>query len=80
MNNLEKLYSLNIQDITSITIRTVGLLDTFGKMLLDIILQSKDNKSTELITIEFISPVPVDAITKWLTTNNLLDITTLYKF
>lgn len=76
INDLKnKLNNIEISNISKITIRTIGLLDTFGKMIIDI--QYKDNTNQH---IEIISPVPTNIITNWLDTNKLLDKTILYKF
>lgn len=64
-----------VSEIKSIVIRTVGLIDMFGKMLLDITYLDDTTK-----TIEIVSPVPTDIISKWLDTNNLLDKTIMYEF
>lgn len=66
---------VNISDIKSILIRTVGLLDIFGKLIIDIT-YNDDSKQT----IEVLSPVPTQTIAEWLDTNKLLDKTQMYKF
>lgn len=71
----EKLNEVNISNITSIVIRTVGLIDIFGKMIIDIY----HNNDIEQ-TIELHSPVPTKIITEWLDTNKLLDKTVMYEF
>jgi len=70
-----KLYSIDLTDIKEVQIRTIGLLDVFGKMIIDV---SYNNGAEN--SIEIISPVPVDIVKDWLNKNNLLDKTVLYKF
>lgn len=70
-----KLNNINVDNIKDIQIRKIGLLDVFGKLVIDVSYLD-DSKQR----IEVLSPVPVDVITKWLEVNNLLDITTLYEF
>ncbi len=70
-----KLNNINVDNIKDIQIRKIGLLDVFGKLVIDVSYLG-DSKQR----IEVLSPVPVDVITKWLEVNNLLDITTLYEF
>lgn len=53
---------------------SIGLLDIFGKLNIEIQID------TQMEEIEFISPVPVKEILKWLEENNLLDKATLIKF
>ncbi len=72
---VNKLHNINTTNISYIQIRTIGLLDVFGKMLIDI---SYNDDTTECITL--ISPVPINVITEWLERNNLFDKTKLYKF
>ena len=67
--------AVKVEQIKSIQLRTVGLLDVFGKIIIDIEYIDDSKQS-----IEIQSPVPVDIITKWLDTNALLDKTVLYKF
>lgn len=70
-----KLNNINVDNIKDIQIRKIGLLDVFGKLVIDVSYLD-DSKQR----IEVLSPVPVDVITRWLEVNNLLDITTLYEF
>lgn len=70
-----KLNNINVDNIKDIQIRKIGLLDVFGKLVIDVSYLD-DSKQR----IEVLSPVPVDVITKWLEVKNLLDITTLYEF
>ena len=69
------LNEVNIANIKSIVIRTVGLIDVFGKMIIDIEYNDDSNQS-----IEILSPVPTVTVTEWLDTNTLLDKTVLYEF
>lgn len=71
----DRLNSLNVKNIKTIQIRKIGLLDVFGKLVIDVsyLDDSKDS-------IEVISPVPTEVITNWLEINNLLNLTTLYEF
>ena len=66
---------VNIANIKSIVIRTVGLIDVFGKMIIDIEYNDDSKQS-----IEILSPVPIVTVTEWLDTNTLLDKTVLYEF
>ena len=70
-----KLQNLSIKDIKEIQIRTIGLIDVFGKMIIDVSYTNNKSKS-----IEILSPIPVDVIKDWLDKNNLLNKTILYKF
>lgn len=77
MTNIDKLNQLNQLDITKITeikMISIGLLDVFGKLCIEIQI---DNNNVE---IEFLSPVPKQEILKWLEENNLLDKATLIQF
>lgn len=74
-NLQEILDEINISEIKSIVIRTVGLIDVFGKMIIDIEYNDDSNQS-----IEILSPVPTVTVTEWLDTNTLLDKTVLYEF
>lgn len=71
----KKLNNINVTNIKTIQIRKIGLLDVFGKLIIDVSYLDGSKES-----IEVISPVPTDVITHWLEVNNLLDITTLYEF
>lgn len=72
---LKQLNNIDTTNITNINITSIGLLDCFGKLILDIVLQDG-----VVYEFEFISPVPVDEITDWLKNNNLLDKAQLLKF
>lgn len=77
MNNedkLNQLYQLDSTKISEIKMTSIGLLDIFGKLNIEIQID------TQIEEIEFISPVPVKEILKWLEENNLLDKATLIKF
>lgn len=77
MNNedkLNQLYQLDNTKISEIKMTSIGLLDIFGKLNIEIQID------TQMEEIEFISPVPVKEILKWLEENNLLDKATLIKF
>ena len=69
------LTKIDTSGIQSIIIRTIGLIDVFGKMIINI----KYTNSKEQ-NIEILSPVPVNIITEWLETNNLLEKSVMYKF
>lgn len=73
LNN--KLRNIDTQNIQTIQLRKVGLLDVFGKILIDI--KFKDNT---VLNLEVHSPVDTNILTNWLDTEKLLDITTLYEF
>ena len=77
MNNedkLNQLYQLDSTKISEIKMTSIGLLDIFGKLNIEIQID------TQMEEIEFISPVPVKEILKWLEENNLLDTAILIKF
>ena len=77
MNNedkLNQLYQLDSTKISEIKMTSIGLLDIFGKLNIEIQID------TQMEEIEFISPVLVKEILKWLEENNLLDKATLIKF
>lgn len=63
------------KNIKSIEIRTIGLLDVFGKIEIDIIF--KNNSKKHLIGI---SPVDTTQIQEWLKKDNLFEKAKLYKF
>lgn len=76
MNNekLNQLKQLDINKISEIKMTSIGLLDVFGKLNIELQIEDKIEE------IEFISPVPIKEILKWLEENNLLDKATLIKF
>lgn len=63
------------KNIKEITIRKVGLLDVFGKILIDIKFNNNSEKH-----LEGISPVDTNAIKKWLEKDNLYEKAKLYEF
>lgn len=72
---MKELKAINTKDIIDIEMTSIGILDTFGKLVIQVYM--KDNTRTE---VTFLSPVPIKEITKWLEENNLLDISTLIKY
>lgn len=66
---------LDNKNIKSIEIRTIGLLDVFGKIEIDITF--KNNFQKYLLGI---SPVQTQDIKKWLEKDNLYEKAKLYKF
>lgn len=66
---------LDNQNIKSIEIRTIGLLDMFGKIEIDIIF--KNNSKKHLVGI---SPVDTTQIQEWLKKDNLYEKAKMYKF
>jgi hypothetical protein len=78
MNNteeLKQLYKIDVDKVTKINMTSLGILDTFGKLVVSLYME--DNVTEELT---FISPVPVKDITNWLKENNLIDQTTLREY
>lgn len=71
---LKQLKQLDVDKITEIKMTSIGLLDIFGKLNIEI------QTDTQIEEIEFISPVPIEEISEWLEKNNLLDKATLLKF
>ena len=63
------------KNIKEITIRKVGLLDVFGKVLIDIKFNNNSEKH-----LEGISPVNTNTIKKWLERDNLYEKAKLYEF
>lgn len=72
LNNLYKLNNTQIQDIN---ITSVGLLDSFGKLIIQI--NMKDGKTK---VFEMLSPVPTELFVKWLKETNLVDKATYRQF
>ncbi len=66
---------LDNKNIKSIEIRTIGLLDVFGKIEIDITF--KNNLQKHLVGI---APVQTQDIKKWLEKDNLYDKAKMYKF
>lgn len=73
--NSKTLYMLDNKNIKQIEIRTIGLLDIFGKIEIDITFNNNSKKY-----LVGISPVNIDEIKKWLEENNLFEKAKLYKF
>lgn len=72
---IRELSKIDVQTVQSVTLRTIGLISVFGKMIIDIEFTNETKTS-----IEIISPVPTDVVKDWLTENNLLDKTLMYEF
>lgn len=66
---------LDNKKIKSIEIRTIGLLDVFGKIEIDI---TFENNSQKLLV--GISPVDTTQIKEWLKKDNLYEKAKLYNF
>lgn len=66
---------LDNKNIKSIEIRTIGLLDMFGKIEIDITF--KNNAKKHLVGI---SPVDTTQIQEWLKKDNLYEKAKMYKF
>lgn len=66
---------LDNKNIKSIEIRTIGLLDVFGEIEIDIIF--KNNSKKHLVGI---SPVDTTQIQEWLKKDNLYEKAKMYKF
>lgn len=66
---------LDNKNIKSIEIRTIGLLDVFGKIEIDIIF--KNNFQKHLVGI---SPVDTTQIQEWLKKDNLYEKAKMYRF
>lgn len=66
---------LDNQNIKSIEIRTIGLLDMFGKIEIDIIFNNNSKKH-----LVGISPVDTTQIQEWLKKDNLYEKAKMYKF
>lgn len=66
---------LDNKNIKLIEIRTIGLLDVFGKIEIDITF--KNNSKKHLLGI---SPVQIQDIKKWLEKDNLYEKAKLYEF
>lgn len=66
---------LDNKNIKSIEIRTIGLLDVFGKIEIDITF--KNNSKKHLVAI---SPVDTTQIQEWLKKDNLYKKAKMYKF
>ena len=66
---------LDNKNIKSIEIRTIGLLDMFGKIEIDITF--KNNAKKHLVGI---SPVDTTQIQEWLKKDNLYEKAKMYRF
>lgn len=73
--NSKTFYLIDNENIEKIEIRTIGLLDVFGKIEIDIIYKNKTKK--ELVGI---SPIDRQQIVQWLEDNKLYDKATMYQF
>lgn len=73
--NSKTFYMLDNKNIKEITIRKIGLLDVFGKILIDI--KFNNNSEKHLVGI---SPVDINAIKEWLEKDNLYEKAKLYSF
>ncbi len=63
------------KNIKSIEIRTIGLLDVFGKIEIDITFENNSQKH-----LVGISPVDTEKIKEWLENNNLYEKAKMYSF
>lgn len=63
------------KNIKEITIRKIGLLDVFGKILIDI--KFNNNSEKHLVGI---SPIDTNAIKEWLERDDLYKKAKLYEF
>lgn len=73
--NGKTFYMLDNENIEKIEIRTIGLLDVFGKIEIDIMYKNKTKK--ELVGI---SPIDRQQIVQWLEDNKLYDKAIMYQF
>lgn len=73
--NSKTFYMLDNENIKEIAIRKVGLLDIFGKIMIDI----KFNNNSEMHLVG-ISPVDTSEIKRWLEENNLYEKAKMYEF
>ena len=73
--NLKTFEMLDNQNIKSIEIRTIGLLDVFGKIEINITF--KNNSQKHLVGI---SAVDTTQIQEWLKKDNLYEKAKMYKF
>lgn len=71
---LDVLCSIDKNTIKKINMISIGLLDSFGKLIVEV---ETDGLRQDFM---FISPVPVESIIHYLEETNLIDITTLRKF
>lgn len=73
--NSKTLYMIDNANIKEIEIRTIGLLDCFEKIEIDITFNNNSKKY-----LVGISPVNTGEIKSWLEENNLYEKAKLYKF
>ena len=73
--NGKTFYMFDNENIEKIEIRTIGLLDVFGKIEIDIMYKNKTKK--ELVGI---SPIDRQQIVQWLEDNKLYDKAIMYQF
>lgn len=73
--NSKTFYMLDNKNIKEIIIRKIGLLDVFGKIIIDI--KFNNNSEKHLVGI---SPVDTDEIKRWLKENKLYEKAKLYEF
>ena len=73
--NEKTFYMLDNENIEKIEIRTIGLLDVFGKNEIDIMYKNKTKKE-----LAGISPVDRQKIVQWLEDNKLYDKAIMYQF
>ena len=78
MNNeevLHNLYKLDSTQIQDINITSVGLLDSFGKLIIQI-----NDIQGKTKVFEMLSPVPTELFVRWLKETNLVDKSTYRQF
>ena len=78
MNNeevLHNLYKLDSTQIQDINITSVGLLDSFGKLITQI-----NDIQGKTKVFEMLSPVPTELFVRWLKETNLVDKSTYRQF
>lgn len=73
--NEKTFYMLDNENIKNIEIRTIGLLDVFGKIEIDIIYNNNSKKY-----LVGISPVDTEKIKEWLQKDKLYKKAKLYEF
>ncbi len=73
--NSKTFYMLDNKNIKEIIIRKVGLLDVFGKIMIDI--KFNNNSEKHLVGI---SPVDTDEVKRWLEKNKLYEKAKLYEY
>lgn len=73
--NSKTFYMLDNKNIKEIIIRKVGLLDVFGKIMIDI--KFNNNSEKHLVGI---SPVDTGEVKRWLEKNKLYEKAKLYEY